>query len=202
MKHSESLQNIFGAMANIQSEIHDADKDISGYGYKYANLSQVLSIIRPLSSKYGIAFSQHVTVENSNVGVETIVGHKSGEWMSSELSMPVVQGKGMNVAQSVGMATTYARRYALTAIYGITQQDEDSAGDDLKKSSSIIQPNIKIVGETVECILELYSQDDKLDAYGVLAVISQENKAPVFNALNEAQRKWVTDLMRNPPKIQ
>jgi hypothetical protein len=129
MKHSEQLNEIAAAMSKLQGEIEDASKDTSGYGYKYADLSQVLGIIRPLLSKNGLSFTQHVSNADDKIIIETMLMHSSGQWMSSEIAMPPVQGKSMNAAQAVGSIITYGRRYALTAIFGITQTDDDGAPD-------------------------------------------------------------------------
>lgn len=129
MKHSEQLNEIASAMSKLQGEIEDANKDTSGYGYKYADLSQVLSIIRPLLSKNGLSFTQHISNADDKIIIETMLMHSSGQWMASEIAMPPVQGKSMNAAQAVGSIITYGRRYALTAIFGITQTDDDGAVD-------------------------------------------------------------------------
>lgn len=127
MKHSEQLNELAAAMSKLQGEIEDANKDSSGYGYKYADLSQVLGIIRPLLSKNGLSFTQHVSNADDKIMIETMVMHSSGQWMSSEIAMPPVPSKSMNAAQAVGSIITYGRRYALTAIFGITQTDDDGA---------------------------------------------------------------------------
>jgi hypothetical protein len=127
MRHSEQLNEIAASMSKLQGEIEDASKDTSGYGYKYADLSQVLGIIRPLLSKNGLSFTQHVSNADDKIIIETMVMHSSGQWMSSEIAMPPVPSKSMNAAQAVGSIITYGRRYALTAIFGITQTDDDGA---------------------------------------------------------------------------
>ena len=129
MKHSETINEIAKAMSGLQSEIRDAEKDTQGHGYKYADLYQILSLIRPLLSKHGLAFTQHVSNADDKVVIETMIMHESGQWIQSELSMPPTPNNRMSAAQSVGSAITYGRRYSLTAIFGITQctEDDDAA---------------------------------------------------------------------------
>jgi hypothetical protein len=129
MKQSEQLNELASAMSKLQSEIRDAEKDNQAYNYKYADLGTVLGLIRPLLAKNGLSFQQHVGNADGKVVIETIIMHSSGQWISSELAMPEVQSKSMNAAQGIGSVITYGRRYALTAIFGITQVDDDgSAG--------------------------------------------------------------------------
>jgi hypothetical protein len=60
--------------------------------------------------------------------VETMLTHSSGQWVSSELSIPSAK----NDAQSIGVALTYARRYGWSAICGLAQEDNDGGNSDGK----------------------------------------------------------------------
>jgi hypothetical protein len=55
------------------------------------------------------------------VTVETVLAHKSGEWMRGTSAAPVVKAD----PQGVGSAITYLRRYSLAAVCGIAQEDDD-----------------------------------------------------------------------------
>lgn len=128
MKTSETLGEIAGAMAAMQSELVDAKKDQQGYSYRYADLAGILQIARPLASKNGIAIIQEAATEADMIAVTTRLIHKSGEWLEfNQLHMAVEPKKGLSQAQCVGSVVTYARRYALAAAIGITQDDDDAA---------------------------------------------------------------------------
>ena len=54
--------------------------------------------------------------------------HSSGEWLSSGILLIAAQeSKGLSLAQSMGVATTYAKRYQLGSLIGINA-DEDTDG--------------------------------------------------------------------------
>ena len=134
MNKSETVGALAAALSKLQGEIQDVHKDKAGYGYKYAELSSVLDIARPLCAKYGLAISQlcessfaEGSATQLLVGVESTLLHSSGEWLSSTLHMPVTAGKGMSLAQAAGSVITYARRYALAALLGIAQTDNDAS---------------------------------------------------------------------------
>lgn len=63
------------------------------------------------------------TVPVVYVTVRTRVIHQSGQWLENDLEIPVSMGK--NPAQAVGVATTYAQRYAYRAIVGVPSEDDD-----------------------------------------------------------------------------
>lgn len=63
------------------------------------------------------------TVPVIYVRVRTRIVHESGQWLEQDLEIPVAMGS--NPAQAVGIATTYARRYALMAISGVAPDEDD-----------------------------------------------------------------------------
>lgn len=127
MNKSDQINEIAKALSTLQGEIKDAHKDKAGYNYKYADLSQVLEIVRPLLSKHGLAITQLCGSADEKVSVETMLMHTSGQWISSTIEMVAEKGKGRTMAQDVGSVISYARRYALTSLVGMTQTDNDAA---------------------------------------------------------------------------
>lgn len=157
MNKSETIGKLSLALSKLQGEISDVHKDQKGYGYMYANLSSVLDICRPLCAKYELAVAQlccnsidQLSINPAIVGVETVLTHSSGEWISSAFFMPATAGKGMSSAQAAGSVITYARRYALAAILGITQVDNDAAIEKTIESPKINEKYITLCGLIAE----------------------------------------------------
>lgn len=184
MKQSEQLNELAGAMSKLQSEIRDAEKDNQGYGYKYADLGQILSLIRPLLQKNGLSFAQHVGNANDMVAIETIVMHSSGQWMSSELLMPAVQSKSMNAAQAMGSVITYGRRYALSAIFGIAQIDDDGTAAKIEptKAAPVAAPVMKATMIT----------EKEIEQLGAMIFEAEADIEKLMNAYNVKQFEHMT----------
>ena len=127
MKTSKTIGEISAALSNLQGAVVDASKDKKAYNYMYATLSSVLEIACPLLAKNGLSLTQHPEAGEEKVKLTTFISHKSGEWMRSTLVMPVPIAKNLSQAQSTGSVISYCRRYALAAVLGITQQDDDAA---------------------------------------------------------------------------
>ena len=123
MQKSESIAAMAAALAEAQGEVENATKNSQNPHLKnrYADLAEILNTVRPVLSRHGLAVSQHPSYSDGMVHVETIMLHKSGEWMSSTISTPVQKQD----PQGVGSACTYARRYSLAAIVGLSQEDDD-----------------------------------------------------------------------------
>ena len=134
MEKSDSIKELATALSKAQSQVQDARKDKKGQGYKYADLSQILQIVRPVLAENGLAIVQFPTeCEKDRLAIETVITHESGEYMASSYSMEIEQiisnaGKAVtSKAQASGSVITYMRRYALAAVMGITQEDNDAA---------------------------------------------------------------------------
>ena len=77
----------------------------------------------PVLAKHGIAVMQPTRAEKDVIYIDTILAHKSGQWISSEYPVCVIQPDH----QKMGAALTYARRYGLSSLAGISS-DEDVDG--------------------------------------------------------------------------
>lgn len=124
MNKSENIEELAGALALAWAEAENASKNAKNPHFRsaYADLAEVINTVRPVLAKHGISFLQAPRFENGLVTVETMLMHKSGQWMSSEVSAPATKGD----AQGVGAAITYCRRYGLSAMCGIAQEDDDA----------------------------------------------------------------------------
>lgn len=124
MQKSESIKNIAKALAAFQAEVKNPANtaDNPFFKSKYAPLSDILSIARPILSKHGLSILQSPSGDGQNVTVTTLITHESGEWIESE---PLTLKADKATAQGAGSAITYARRYALSAMLGISSEDDD-----------------------------------------------------------------------------
>ncbi len=123
MKSSESLKELATAMNKAQSEMSGAKKKAKNPFFKsnYANLEEVIHCIKEPFADNGLSFMQFPVAEDGFAGVETIIMHNSGEWISNELMLKVSK----NDPQGMGSAITYARRYGLQAAVGVPSEDDD-----------------------------------------------------------------------------
>lgn len=124
MRTSESIKNIALAMAKFQAEVKNPANtaDNPFYHSKYAPLNDVLNLVRPLLTKQGLSVLQSPSGDGERISVTTLILHESGEWIESD-SLTLKADKA--TAQGAGSAITYARRYALSAMLGISSEDDD-----------------------------------------------------------------------------
>lgn len=124
MNKSDSIKNLAISLSKFQSEIHNPANTAKNpfFNSKYAPLNDVLNLVRPILSKYGLSIIQSPAGDGQNVSITTILIHDSGEWIESE-TLTLKADKA--TAQGAGSAITYARRYALSAVLGISSEDDD-----------------------------------------------------------------------------
>lgn len=134
---SASIAALAAALAKAQGQMTHASKDATNphFRTRYADLAAVWSAIREPLAANGLSVIQQVTQAEGMVGVRSILAHASGEWVSSDLQMPVAQ----KTPQGYGSALTYARRYSLAALVGIAQDDDDGEAG-TRPSAPVLPP--------------------------------------------------------------
>ena len=138
MKKSETITELSKAFAKTQKEMKQPLKDANNpfFKSKYVPLENVVEAITESASKNGLSFTQYPSSDEAgNVTVGTLVMHESGEWIEYD---PIKMKPVKNDPQSIGSAITYAKRYALSAIFGITsdQDDDGNEATQAKKQSA------------------------------------------------------------------
>ena len=124
MKTSESISKLANSLLSAQKAITFAAKDAVNphFKNKYANLESVIDAIKSPLNDNGILFTQAFSPsEHGYLALTTRLIHCSGEFIEDTLTLPLQK----NDAQGYGSAATYARRYALSAITGLYQADDD-----------------------------------------------------------------------------
>ena len=125
---SETIGKLAGALAKAQSEMTMVEGNSTNpfFNSKYASLATVLEVAMPALNANEIALVQGNRWDTTNNGfyITSMLMHSSGEWIKSEIRMPIAKKD----AHGVGAATTYGRRYLLSSMVGVAQADDDGNG--------------------------------------------------------------------------
>lgn len=123
MTTSEQINEIAAACAKAQVELKPALKDATNPAFrsKYADLAAIVEASR-VYAKHGVAVFQDATTSDAGASVQTRLAHVSGQWIEfGPLTIPMAKRD----AHGAGSATTYAKRYALSAALGISADEDD-----------------------------------------------------------------------------
>jgi len=157
---SNEINELAIALAKCQGEMESAKKDSDNpfFKSKYADLSSVWATCRIPLTKNGLSIAQTLETINDKLHLNTLLLHSSGQWIKS--TMPIISAK--QDAQGMGSGITYARRYCLSAIIGISQDDDDGeAAVDRNKANRKVADIIPIIGTAkVKQLIELSDQCD------------------------------------------
>lgn len=135
MPQSENVNEIAKALATAQSQMKVApfNKTNPHFKNKYADLTAVIDAVRKPLNDNCIAFTQTTEMHGGAFCLVTRLLHSSGQWISGEYLLPA------NVSpQQLGSALTYAKRYSLAAIVGISS-DEDDDAEGARKSGQVAE---------------------------------------------------------------
>lgn len=126
MIRSETFAKISAALVKAQHLIGGAQKNAVNphLKNKYANLESVWDAVSPAleSNKLAVIQSPQPS-DDGKLHLETMIIHESGEFISGTLVMPLPKQD----PQGYGSALTYARRYHLSSMLGVIQDDDDAS---------------------------------------------------------------------------
>lgn len=124
MNTSQSIGALAAALAKAQADITGAVKDSANpfFKSKYADLESVWSACRKPLTSNGLSVIQTTQPTKHGLMLVTTLAHSSGEWIRGY--MPIVSKDAS--AQAQGSGISYARRYALAALVGVYQTDDDA----------------------------------------------------------------------------
>lgn len=114
--------NLATAMCVFRAELVQPKKDAVNpyFKSKYATLDSVVSAIDTAAEVAGLTYVQMTDYIDGAFVLVTTIMHKSGESVQGKYILPAT-GK----PQDIGSAITYARRYALSAAFGIVADEDD-----------------------------------------------------------------------------
>lgn len=121
---SDSITELAKALSKAQGEMEAAKKGSLNphFKNKYADLADVIDAVREPLCKNGLSFVQFPrTLGEGKLELITLLMHSSGEWI--EGGVPLLFSK--NDMQGLGGAITYARRFGLSSMVGLSQDDDD-----------------------------------------------------------------------------
>jgi hypothetical protein len=139
MEHSEQINELATALAKAQGEVTGALKDSANpfFKSKYADLAACWDACRAPLSANGLAIIQSPEVNAEGLTLTTLLTHSTGQWIKNVFRIVPKD----DTPQGVGSALTYARRYALTALVGIAQVDDDGNAASGRQNGAYAEPH-------------------------------------------------------------
>ena len=128
MPASGGIDQVAAALVAAQAELTNPEKSktvsTGKYSYSYADLADVISVVRPVFARHGLAILHLMgQAASGSYVLSAKILHKSGQSLDSVY--PVPDGLG---AQELGSWMTYMRRYSVCNLaFMAGETDEDGA---------------------------------------------------------------------------
>lgn len=134
MDRSEHIAELAAALSKFSGVVKPPSKTSFNPATrsKYAGVAEVKAVVRAALAECGLAIVQSPVIDGTQFGVETLLAHASGQWISSVTLVPITRAKTQQqislaeaTTQEIGSAMTYASRYALLAMLCLAGEDEE-----------------------------------------------------------------------------
>jgi hypothetical protein len=164
----------------IQSELKAPKNQFNAFGkYKYRSVEDILEAVKPLLLKYEctLIIEDEVKEVGGIVFIEataSIQKDMEGRAVTAQAGIDINR-KGMDIAQSFGSSSSYARKYALNGLFLIDDtKDPDSTNDHGGKKEELNPSHVKWNGakdslasgkvtlEQIKSVYILTAQNEKL----------------------------------------
>lgn len=111
-------------MIAIEKEIQGMTPDASNPFFKssYITLDGILEYIRPILAKNNVWLFQNAFGDGEYICVVTRLNHSTGEFIETDILKMKPQ---KNDPQQLGSCITYAKRYQLASLLGISSETDD-----------------------------------------------------------------------------
>jgi len=190
MEKSESIKNLAIALCKFSSIVEKIKKTETNpfFKSKYADLSGILDVIKEPLIECELSIVQF---PKGKYGLETLIMHSSGEWMSGEYEMKPTKED----PQNAGSVITYQRRYALGAILGlnIDKDDDGNAGSEPVKEPNKQQTKTPAKKELLTPIHPHWQKAiDYLKGTGTMTEILKK-----YEVSKEFQDKLINETLKN-----
>lgn len=160
---SEDTAALAEALAKAQGEIKNAafNRVNPHFKNKYADLASILDAIRAPFAKNQLAISQMTEVRDGGMLLVTSILHSSGQWLRAEYPLPSTVRP-----QELGSALTYARRYSLSSIAGISADDDDDAEGTEKSNKTLPKKDARDIYTKMQAEVDGMKSRDALKVWG------------------------------------
>ena len=184
-KQTENIADLILAMVNFNLEFQNTKLIKDGKNEhlrnKYLTLDNILNTVRPILTKHGLVIVQALAGDY----LVTTIYHVSGQYIQSEMPFhPMSGNKGTNALQELGGGITYAKRYAISAMLGISvDADDDAQSSKIKPEQLKPKKKVNTIDELQKLLGWLINNPEKQDTYLDLFELTKEQKQFIENNL-------------------
>ena len=195
-------------LSDIQKKLV-APKNQQGHNYNFRSCEDILEALKPHLGECAVTMSDEIVMVGERYYVKSHVwlcdgGGDDAVGAVAWAREPEKSRTGMDESQITGSASSYARKYALSALFAIDDVTDPDSIQHREILAKLSDPEIdeKAVRETVEAVTELMEKDDVAGAYQLYDELNRKEQSLILTApknftdanvkplLTTAQVKW------------
>jgi len=166
---STELNELFAAMSKAQGAMKEAAKTQQNKYFEsnYADYHDIWAVAQKPLADNELCIIHTPCEDDGRAGMETWLGHSSGQWMKTKLLLPVPMSKdGTRLTTQYVAITSYAKRIIMQSMCNIAaDEDNDLQGVEHptadKKTIDEFQSRISALGDTPAKQKQLLSRFNK-----------------------------------------
>ena len=174
------MGNLTEKIVAIQSTLKAPKSQYNSFGkYKYRNQEDILEAVKPLLQEQGLVMTiGDNIIEVAGIPViNAVVSVTDGTEEASVMAQAGIDinRKGMDIAQSFGASSSYARKYALNGMFLIDDtKDADSTNNHSKSKGKTLTNDIKTKMKEAVAAGQADKVEKALAGYDVSESVKQE----------------------------
>ena len=175
-----TMGNLTEKIVAIQSTLKAPKSQYNSFGkYKYRNQEDILEAVKPLLQEQGLVMTiSDNIIEVAGIPViNAVVSVTDGTEEASVMAQAGIDinRKGMDIAQSFGASSSYARKYALNGMFLIDDtKDADSTNNHSKSKGKTLTNDIKTKMKEAVAAGQADKVEKALAGYDVSESVKQE----------------------------
>ena len=179
------------ALIKIQSELKAPKNQLNKFGgYNYRSCEDILEAVKPLLTKYGCTLTIHDEIKEvcGIIFVEATASIQKDDEGRSVTAQAGINPdrKGMDIAQSFGASSSYARKYALNGLFLIDDtKDADATNTHDSKPQHEDSREWLNKGVKLDKAIEFLKGGGKLEAIEAKYRINKEIKEVLTNVIKQ-----------------
>lgn len=200
---TDKAKSKWEVLAEIQAELNVPKDKYNDYGgFSYRSYEDIVEAVKPICAKHRTTLVVTDTIEECGgwhyiKASAALAFWEGGTIEVSAYAREAESKKGSDVSQVTGMASTYARKYALCGLFSIDGQDDADAMDNTpqkpsKRATSAKKPSGKVTfWNMLQEEAAKYGLDPKQGAETL-------KNLPTFKDDEKFYQSMVSDMTKSP----
>lgn len=201
-------------LAKIRKLVDIVSKDVTGYGYKYADINEILAKVKTGMEKYGVSLIPKIVPSTTTVQQNVITTKKVDKtgaeretittemlvqsemvfiWVNDDDTADVIEvpwylvGAQSDPSQAFGSALTYCTRYFMLDYFQIAQDNDVDAYRSKQKEAAQAEDNEALMAiiKTLDTEIRAYLGSNPDAAQEVKQLCSRFSKDGRYNTIKE-----------------